>query len=119
VAIPPVEQSGPVVEAFPLAARRPVASGVEAGAAMIGKRVTCSFLHHAGEFPGEIIEVMRHDWLNDAPAVRVKLDRQDAPVSDVLYFADGRDEVKGSLWQCCAPEEAPRAALDKEPTDQA
>jgi hypothetical protein len=55
-----------------------------------------SFLR-PGHFPGEIVGV---DLFGNCT---VKLDRQEEPVSSVLYYDERPEIVRSNLWQVCWP----------------
>ena len=68
--------------------------------AEIGERVTLWHLLHKGDYPGTIIDV---DILRDT--CTVKLDCQEKPVVQVLYYDSPPDIINSNLWQVCFPED--------------
>jgi hypothetical protein len=67
----------------------------------IGQRVMFCSLMTPGDWPGEIVEVGQRPFGNGL--VTVKLDRQERPVSMVLYYDHKPTVVNSSLWQICWP----------------
>jgi hypothetical protein len=66
----------------------------------LGERVILNTLLKRGDFPGEIVSI------DIFGTCTVKLDRQDVPVTSVLYFDECPEIVESSLWQICYPEKA-------------
>lgn len=79
-------------------------------AKLIGRRVVLSHLMHGGPFLGEIVAIRMlgsKPWDHEGqPVVSVKLDRQEEPVHNVLFFAQnpGNTEIPSAFWQVCWPE---------------